>query len=345
MKKASKLLAACGASALLCCGLALTACSGAASNTENANQASNQATNEASNQAEGEAQASLVDIDINASYDIYDVTGDGTADTFRIKMEEPSGSDDDYFCSSTKVKVNGETALKFGGAKKGLYYYGGNAKLATLANGQVFLSLILWGEDDSTEAGGLYRYENAEEGFKQVVDFTGFFGEGYGSHESAEIDRVEGSSIFVKHSLMSAMLGAGFTATYEYQCADDGTLSQLSNQTSEINVTTMNDDGTVNDDEAANEASNEAANTSESSENDGYLTCQTTLKGYDTPQAEESTATFEYGTMMKPIAVFVDDGDFWVQFDVKDDGEYWVPSVTFAESTSQQPFKEIFYAG
>ena len=163
-------------------------------------------------------------LSLNTTYNGYDVTGDGKADTIRISSVSLEA---DEWNVGLKVEINGKKVLY----KKDCYYYGIEASLCTLKNGKVYLYLYNPGDDGDAYYCGLYQYKNGK--LKCVLNMNKFYGSGkLGYHTNGEVKAVSGNKITVGIYQQNYELG-GISVYFDY-IYSKGKLVQSSNVTKDF---------------------------------------------------------------------------------------------------------------
>jgi len=112
------------------------------------------------------ARESLVDIYVNSSYSNYDITGDGKADTIKVKtlgtMAPGTYSGQPTHYEGLAVYVNGKKALKLNKKAFNTSNDGYTLQLATLKNGKVFLYVRSKWYNQLDATNRLYRYKGGK---------------------------------------------------------------------------------------------------------------------------------------------------------------------------------------
>lgn len=155
--------------------------------------------------------ASVISLQTGTTYQEYDITGDGKADTLLMK---DTGKEYDSY-KAFKVYVNGKCALTAKGRKNHYFsYYDSTAKLVSINNGTIYLYVHL-GEENDDGSTDLYTYQNGK--LKKALNlikpikYMGF-------HSGADIHEVNGDRIVVWMESMSYGLAhVKFEAVYQYK--------------------------------------------------------------------------------------------------------------------------------
>ncbi len=173
-----------------------------------------------------------VTLKANKTYDKYDVTGDGRADTIKIRIKKDEY--DTYY--SLKIAVNEKTRYEMKEEFSSFWDY--EFVLYTLKNGKPFLSINTYLNNGDGPLNGLFQYKSGK--MKQVADFNTFLSGNwkYGYHSNGRVLNVKGNSIYTEQGLMGYTLGVfDVEIRYEYKA---GTLRRSSNN---YKFTFINGDG------------------------------------------------------------------------------------------------------
>lgn len=161
----------------------------------------------------GQAEAATTKLEVNNTYNQYDVTGDQVADKLNIQASYRN-----YFYSNTEIYVNGNKVYT---DPANAYFI--DLQLITLENEAPFLFYYASGENGDGTA-QILQYQNEE--FVPVFDALELAGS-FSGHFNAEIVQVDGNKVTLSLNMMSWSLGAGVRANviYEYK---DNTLQRTS---------------------------------------------------------------------------------------------------------------------
>lgn len=268
----------------------------------------------------------LKDLDLQTDITDLDVTGDGTPNTLRIEAKEAKSG----FLAGVDVLVDGKSALRLPGESDGMYYYVATARYILASNGVPFLELSCTGDNDYAVVNGLYGYDAEKGKFTQVLDFVSFVDEDYGTHRRGAVSNVDGTTVSVKYGLMSYILGYGLTFSFDYDVADDGTLTRESTQTDRIEYMANNKECTAQSDE--------------------YFKLNRKVEGYAQPDDDSQSTLLAAKTWITPKAVaVVDEDDLFVQFKEKGSGNlYWLEADVapdYAHDQIETLLDGVMYAG
>ena len=165
---------------------------------------------------------SLVDIYVNSSYSNYDITGDGKADTIKVKtlgtMAPGTYSGQPTHYDGLAIYVNGREALKLTKKAFNTSHDGYALQLATLNNGKVFLYVRSKWYNQLDTTNRLYRYKSgklvlAKDLIKIADSRDGLKSDGtiarsYGLRGPNGIT-VSGNRIVAKGMLANSLVGSG----------------------------------------------------------------------------------------------------------------------------------------
>lgn len=151
--------------------------------------------------------SSVSTLNTGKTYDGYDITGDGKADTLSVKDIKSIDDKDAY--GKFEVYINEKRALTIKER-----YYSSTVKLLSLDNGKTYLHVNLYGDSDDGPS-DLYAYQNGK--LKKELDFIKSF-QHVGYHNKGDIHDVKGNKIVVWMGSMSHGLAAvQFEVIYQYK--------------------------------------------------------------------------------------------------------------------------------
>ena len=152
--------------------------------------------------------SSVTSLRTGVTYQEYDITGDGKADTLLAK---DTGKRDEWY-QAFEVYINGQCALKVKG--RYLNYYESTVKLVSFDSGAVYLYVYLSGDNGDGPV-DLYAYQNGK--LKKALNLLKPM-KHMGFHAGADIHDVNGDQMVVWMESMSYGLAhVNFEAIYRYQ--------------------------------------------------------------------------------------------------------------------------------
>lgn len=250
-------------------------------------------------------------VSLNTTYNRYDVTGDGKADTIRISSVSLEADEWDV---GLKVEINGKEVLY----NKDCYYYGIEASLCTLKNGKVYLYLYNPGDDGDAYYCGLYQYKNGK--LECVLNMNKFYGsDKLGYHTNGEVKAVSGNKITVGIYQQNYELG-GISVNFDYIYSKEKLVK------------------------SGNVAKDYKCWAAES--NGGKLTANYDIKVYAEKSCKRKAFTLRRGEKIKIKSIYCKSGKMLLKVHRLSDGKKgYIKCIKHYPIKEGAPFKEVVYAG
>lgn len=154
-----------------------------------------------------QAKASSVRLNVNRTYEQYDLTGDGKADRLKVSSDRL----DRYTYRDYRIHLNGKKALS---VATGRLVFDLKIERLQLDNKKIYLAIIPVSDNGDVPGAAIYQCKGGR--FSKAADLNDMSKIGY--HNSVRIIKAAGNKITVEHSVMSYALGSiSFRLDYQYK--------------------------------------------------------------------------------------------------------------------------------